>query len=271
MPITTFSSGAVITAASHNANWALAVLTDTARTITVSHSWTASQTFTGGWTAGAACTVSTGGLTVSAGGASITGGLTVVTGGAQVSAGGLTVSSGTTAVQALTATTISGTIITATTRVVTDEVRAAGATWSLVNSTGSGAFSINMTTLAVTFTAGITATTGTFSGAVSGATSYSAGKASLRTGASTSVSTATTIYTLSSATAAVWLLITGSDGTNVFVDIVISYGADITALTSRNSIGSSAVRTYTKSGTAVQLAMSSGTYTVRCTPLEVID
>lgn len=64
MPINTFSAGAVITAAGHNENWALAVLTDTARTISVTHTYTASQTFTGGWTAAAACTVSSGGIAV---------------------------------------------------------------------------------------------------------------------------------------------------------------------------------------------------------------
>jgi hypothetical protein len=57
MPVNTFSSGAVVTAAAHNQNWALAVLTDTARTITVTHSWTASQTFTGGFTTGASATL----------------------------------------------------------------------------------------------------------------------------------------------------------------------------------------------------------------------
>jgi len=61
------------------------LLSDVARTVTVTNTWSLTQTFTGGWTAGAACTVSTGGLTVTS--------------------GGLTVSAGTTAVQALTATT----------------------------------------------------------------------------------------------------------------------------------------------------------------------
>lgn len=64
MPVNTFVAGNVVTAAGHNDNWALAVLTDTSRTITVTHTWTATQTFTGGWTAAAACTISVGGLTV---------------------------------------------------------------------------------------------------------------------------------------------------------------------------------------------------------------
>lgn len=54
MPLTTFSDGAVIEASEHNANFALCVLTDTARTISVTHTWTAAQTFTGGFTAAAA-------------------------------------------------------------------------------------------------------------------------------------------------------------------------------------------------------------------------
>lgn len=43
-----------------------AVLTDTARTITVTHTWSASQTFSGGWSAGAACTITAGGLSSTA-------------------------------------------------------------------------------------------------------------------------------------------------------------------------------------------------------------
>jgi hypothetical protein len=43
-----------------------AVLTDTARTITVTHTWSASQTFASGWSAGAACTITAGGLTSTA-------------------------------------------------------------------------------------------------------------------------------------------------------------------------------------------------------------
>ena len=69
MPANTFVDGTVVTAAAHNQNWALAVLTDTARTITVTHTWTASQTFTGGASFGAAITGSvsfTGTVTVTA-------------------------------------------------------------------------------------------------------------------------------------------------------------------------------------------------------------
>lgn len=72
MPLTTFSDGAVIQASEHNNNFALCVLTDTARTITVTHTYSASQTFTGGWSAAAACTVTSASataLTVGANGA----------------------------------------------------------------------------------------------------------------------------------------------------------------------------------------------------------
>lgn len=86
-------AGTTAAAADVNANWALCVLTDTSRTISVTHTYTASQTLTGGFTAGAACTISTGGLTVTAGGITVTD-------------GGLSVVAGTTAVQALTTTTI---------------------------------------------------------------------------------------------------------------------------------------------------------------------
>lgn len=60
MPINTFSDGQVITAAGHNENWALAVLTDTTRTITVSHTWSAAQTLTAGYTLGASAIAVTG-------------------------------------------------------------------------------------------------------------------------------------------------------------------------------------------------------------------
>lgn len=89
-----------IKASDHNGNYSAirthvntyAVLTDVVKTITVSHVYSASQTFTGGWTAGAACTVSTGGLTVTAGGVTVSaGGATIV--GNTVITGTLTTSS----------------------------------------------------------------------------------------------------------------------------------------------------------------------------------
>ena len=56
MALTTLSAGQVIRAAPLNANFALCVLTDTSKTISVTHTYTASQTFTGGFTTGAAST-----------------------------------------------------------------------------------------------------------------------------------------------------------------------------------------------------------------------
>ena len=105
--LNSFTTGAVISATEHNSNNTnlrdtlntYAVLTDVARTVSVTHTWTAAQTFTGGWTAAAACTISSGGLAVT-GNSTITGtlggltGLTVASGGATITAGGLTVTAG---------------------------------------------------------------------------------------------------------------------------------------------------------------------------------
>lgn len=57
MAYTNWATSDLITAAKLNNDNSVSVGTDTARTITVTHTWTASQTFTGGWTAAAACTV----------------------------------------------------------------------------------------------------------------------------------------------------------------------------------------------------------------------
>lgn len=54
MAFTTWASADLITAAKLNNDNSVSVGTDTARTISVTHTWTASQTFTGGFTAGAA-------------------------------------------------------------------------------------------------------------------------------------------------------------------------------------------------------------------------
>lgn len=59
MPFTDWSTGDVITATKLDNDNSVSVGTDTVRTITVTHSWTASQTFTGGFTAAAACTIDT--------------------------------------------------------------------------------------------------------------------------------------------------------------------------------------------------------------------
>lgn len=57
MPLQTATANTRARAALINANFALCVLTDTARTIAVTHTWTASQAFSGGLTAGAPITV----------------------------------------------------------------------------------------------------------------------------------------------------------------------------------------------------------------------
>lgn len=57
MPLTSFSASQVISSSAVNANFALCVLTDTARTITVTHTFTPTQTFTGGFTTAAAVTL----------------------------------------------------------------------------------------------------------------------------------------------------------------------------------------------------------------------
>lgn len=91
--LTSFSNGTIAQGPEVNANFstvqdtvnAYCLFRDVAgQSVTVAVSWTQLQTLTGGFSAGAASAVTTGGLTV---------------------AGGVTVSSGTTAVQALTATT----------------------------------------------------------------------------------------------------------------------------------------------------------------------
>lgn len=105
--LNSFTTGAVISATEHNSNYTnlrdtlntYAVLTDVARTVSVTHIYTAAQTFTGGWTAAAACTISSGGIAVT-GNSTIAGtlgsltGLTVASGGATITAGGLTVTAG---------------------------------------------------------------------------------------------------------------------------------------------------------------------------------
>lgn len=107
MPLTSMVAGSTARASDVNNNFALCVLTDTSRTVTVTHTWTASQTFTGGWTAGAACTVSTGGLTVTAGG------LTVTAGGLTVSASGAAITGNSTIAGTATITSTSASAFTA--------------------------------------------------------------------------------------------------------------------------------------------------------------
>lgn len=73
MPLLTMTAGTRARAAHINSNFALCLLTDTSRTCSVTHTWTASQTFTGGWTAGAATTVNRSATAIPAGIASALG------------------------------------------------------------------------------------------------------------------------------------------------------------------------------------------------------
>lgn len=135
MPINTFVDGAVITAASHNENWALAVLCDTSRTITVTHTWSASQTFTAG-------------LTVSAGTTAVQA-LTCV---------GVTVSGGTSAAGAIITNAADGLQIRSK----------AGSSYDFALTDPSNNYIMRVPTggVGVTFLGGLTATTGEFSGTV---------------------------------------------------------------------------------------------------------
>jgi hypothetical protein len=64
-------------------------------------------------------------------------------------------------------------------------------------------------------------------------------------------------------------LVYGSDGTNRFADVVLmSVGTGtINVISSLNSSGSPAARTYSQASSTFKLAMASGTYTVQVTCL----
>lgn len=79
MPISTIAAGTA-RRSDLNTNFAACLTKDTAQTVTVTHTWSASQTFTGGWTAGAACTISTGGLTLTSGDLTLSAGSVTATG-----------------------------------------------------------------------------------------------------------------------------------------------------------------------------------------------
>lgn len=66
MAIKTWTTSEVLTAADLNGNFALCLLKGTAATVTVTHTWSVTQTFSAG------LTITTGGATISDGGASLT-------------------------------------------------------------------------------------------------------------------------------------------------------------------------------------------------------
>lgn len=87
-------------------------------------------------------------------------------------------------------------------------------------------------------------------------------------GGMTSVSTTTGIHLFNSSASAGLLVISGISGGNQFIDLVAYLAGNISVVSSTNSAGSPAVRTYSASGNLVQLAMASGTYTVARTVLD---
>ena len=83
-----------------------------------------------------------------------------------------------------------------------------------------------------------------------------------------SVSTsATTILSLAGGRACK-IVVSGNNGSGYFVDTIVSLpGAAFTVLDATTLAGSPAARTYTWSSANVQLAMASGTYTIRVSAL----
>jgi hypothetical protein len=89
------------------------------------------------------------------------------------------------------------------------------------------------------------------------------------------VTTATTIFTsviqgMSSAAAAQLIIYGNDNSANGFMDVVVTKGSVTPVVVSSTTVeGSPAARTYTMSGSALQLAMASGTYSVnvKCTTM----
>lgn len=80
-----------------------------------------------------------------------------------------------------------------------------------------------------------------------------------------------TLRSDTSVTSASWVMVSGDSGTAGFVDLVIfALNQNPVAITSQTIYGSPAVRTYSRSTRALQLAMASGTYTVTATALEAL-
>lgn len=120
MPLTTFEDGTTALASEVNSNFSLCVLTDTAKTITVTHTWSASQTLNGGLTGGSSAniTINTNKFTVAAStGNTAVGGTLGVTGAATLSS-----------TLAVTGAVSLSSTLTATSLVTTQKVEA-GADW----------------------------------------------------------------------------------------------------------------------------------------------
>lgn len=123
-------------------------------------------------------------------------------------------------------------------------------------------------------------TTLAMSGALSGATtvsassSFDAGVAHHRAGASTSVSTsATTIFTASGGFQNTFIIVSGDTGGGAadFIDLV-AFTSQVppVVISSTNTGGGPAARTYSRTANALQLTMASGTYTIKTAPIEMV-
>lgn len=83
MPLVSFSPGQVIKSADVNSNFGLCVLTDTSRTVSVTHTWSATQTFSGGFTTASNASITgtflVSGLITAQAGVTVTGSVTLAT------------------------------------------------------------------------------------------------------------------------------------------------------------------------------------------------
>jgi hypothetical protein len=81
---------------------------------------------------------------------------------------------------------------------------------------------------------------------------------------------AVTIYTLVYGSNGTLVIVQGDNGTNYFMDLVtFGNSGSVTAIASTTTYGSPPARTYSVVGTALKVAMASGSgYTVRCQPFE---
>jgi hypothetical protein len=92
-------------------------------------------------------------------------------------------------------------------------------------------------------------------------------------GSVTGVSTvATTIYTIKQSSTAAMCVVFGDDGSNGFCDIVLFLATVAPKVVSSQTLyGSPAARTYTASTTNLQLAIASGTLTIRTAALSTLN